>query len=139
LEVNRPHPHTRRRVGKSDPIDAEEAAGQNIDRLRCEGSFAALCGAPPISASSGTTTRHCLDPGGDRQANRALHLIAGCRLRYCERTRAYAKRRTREGKSQREIHHTLGADLAQLELRRNQPATTILCGSPGFGITRRRS
>ena len=65
-------------------------AGQNIDRLRGEGAFAALCGASPIPASSGKTTRHRLNYGGDRQANRALHLIAVCRLRYCPRTRAYA-------------------------------------------------
>jgi len=55
-------------------------AGQNIDRLRGEASFAALCGASRIPASSGKTTRHRLNPGGDRQANRALHLIAVCRL-----------------------------------------------------------
>ena len=42
-----------------------------------------LCGASPIPASSGKTTRHRLNYGGDRQANRALHLIAVCRLRYC--------------------------------------------------------
>jgi len=78
-------------------------AGQNIQRLRTESSFAMLCGASPIPASSGKTTRHRLNYGADRQANRALHLIAVCRLRYCERTRAYAKRRTAEGKTQREI------------------------------------
>jgi transposase len=73
--------------------------GQNIDRLHGEASYAALCGASPIPACSGKTTRHRLNYGGDRQANRALHLIAVCRLRYCERTRAYAKRRTAEGKT----------------------------------------
>ncbi len=71
-------------------------AGQNIDRLHGESSFSMLCGASPIPASSGKTTRHRLNYGGDRQANRALHLIAVCRLRYCERTRAYVKRRTAE-------------------------------------------
>ena len=42
----------------------------------------------PIQASSGRTTRHRLDFGGDRQANRALHMIAVCRLpaRHCQRT-----------------------------------------------------
>jgi hypothetical protein len=63
------------------------SAGQNIDRLRGESSFAALCGASPIPASSGKTTRHRLNyDGGDRDANRALHLIAVCRLRHCPRT-----------------------------------------------------
>lgn len=46
-------------------------AGQNIDRLTSEAAFAALCGANPIPASSGKTSRHRLNPGGDRDANRS--------------------------------------------------------------------
>lgn len=123
-------------------------AGENIDRLGGEASFAALCGASPIPASSGKRTRHRLNPGGDRQANRALHLIAVVRLRYCPRTRAYAQRRTRGGKSKREIMHclkryiarelytTLKADLADFDHTQPTAATTIMCGNPGFGINR---
>ena len=126
-------------------------AGQNIDRLKGEASFAALCGTNPLPASSGKTTRHRLNPGGDRQANRALHLICVVRLRYCKRTRAYAHRRAREGKSQleimrclkrfiaREVYHALRADLSELQLPTVRSSTTILCGSPGFGITRKRT
>jgi transposase len=126
-------------------------AGENIDRLRGEGSFSMLCGASPIPASSGKTSRHRLNYGGDRQANRALHLIAVCRLRYCQRTRAYVKRRTAEGKTQREImrclkryiarelYNTLRADLADTRPRQPAVATTIMCGTPGFGITRKRT
>lgn len=72
-----------------------------------------LCGSSPIPASSGKTTRHRLDYGGDRQANRALHLIAVCRLRYCGRTRAYVKRRIAEGKAQREIMRCLKRYIAR--------------------------
>ena len=126
-------------------------AGQNIDRIRGESSFSMLCGASPIPASSGKTTRHRLNYGGDRQANRALHLIAVCRLRYCERTRAYVKRRTAEGKTQREImrclkryiarevYNSLRADLADSSQPRPPVATTIMCGNPGFGINRTRT
>ena len=126
-------------------------AGQNIERLHGESSFAMLCGASPIPASSGKTTRHRLNYGGDRQANRALHLIAVCRLRYCERTRAYAKRRTAEGKTQREImrclkryiarevFNSLRADLADTAQPRPMVSTTIMCGNPGFGINRTRT
>jgi transposase len=101
-------------------------AGQNIERLKSEAAFAKICAAAPIPASSGRTTRHRLDPAGDRQANRALHLIAVCRLRYCDRTRAYANRRTSEGLNKKEIirclkryiaretYHTLRSDLAAL-------------------------
>ena len=100
-------------------------AGQNIDRLRSEAAFAHLCAAAPIPASSGLTQRHRLNPGGDRTANRTLHMIAVVRLRYCERTRAYAARRTREGLSKREVirclkryiarelYHSLCADLGR--------------------------
>ena len=88
-------------------------AGQNIDRLRGEAAFAALCGASPVPASSGKTSRHRLNYGGDRQANRALHLIAVCRLRYCPRTRAYAQRRTAEGKTKPEIMRCLKRYIAR--------------------------
>jgi transposase len=103
-------------------------AGQNINRLHSETAFAHLCGAAPIPASSGKTERHRLNPGGDRDANRTLYLIAVVRLRYCQRTRAYTTRRTGEGKSKkeiirclkryiaREVYYTLRADLKDLAM-----------------------
>ncbi len=78
-------------------------AGQKIERLRSEAAFAHICGASPIPASCGRTRRQRLNPGGDRQANRALQMIAVCRLRHCERTRAYAERRIAEGLSKKEV------------------------------------
>lgn len=102
--------------------------GQNIERLRSEAAFAALCGASPIPITSGKRGRYRLNPGGDRQANRALHMIAVCRLRYCPKTRAYAARRTTEGKTKkeiirclkryiaREVHASLREDLGSLSL-----------------------
>jgi transposase len=78
-------------------------AGENIDRLRSEAAFARICAAAPIPASSGRTSRHRLDRGGDRRANKTLHMIAVCRLRHCPRTRAYAARRTAEGFSKRDV------------------------------------
>lgn len=50
-------------------------AGQNIERLRSEAAFAALCGASPVPVASGKRGRYRLNYGGDRQANRALHMI----------------------------------------------------------------
>jgi transposase len=113
-------------VGTQSASQLLVTAGQNIDRLHGEAAFAKICGAAPIQASSGHTTRHRLDYGGDRQANRALHMIAVCRLRHCNRTRAYATKRTAEGLNRREIlrclkryiaretYHTLRADLQAL-------------------------
>jgi transposase len=47
-------------------------AGENHDRLGSEAAFAMLCGAAPIPASSGRTSRNSLNRGGDRQSNAAL-------------------------------------------------------------------
>jgi transposase len=77
-------------------------AGDNPERLRSEAAFAALCGASPIPASSGTRQRHRLNRGGNRQAYCALFRIALNRLRWDPATKAYADRRTTEGKSKRE-------------------------------------
>jgi hypothetical protein len=115
-----------------------------------------MCGASPIPASSGRTTRRRLNYGGDRQASRARHMIAVCRLpsavcrlRYCDRTRAYAKRRTAEGKTKRDIirclkryiaretYHALQADLVDLDSRRPIPALGISCGAGPIGRNRR--
>jgi transposase len=129
------------------------SAGQNIDRLHSEGAFAALCGASPIPIASGKRGRYRLNPGGDRQANRALHLIAVCRLRYCPKTRAYATRRIADGKTKkeimrclkryiaREIYHTLIADLAASTTtprRRPDRIISINCGAGPTGRTIRR-
>ena len=66
-----------------------------------------LCGASPIPASSGKTVRHRLNPGGNRQANSALHMIVVCRMRTDQRTRDYVTRRLAEGKTKREIMRCL--------------------------------
>lgn len=89
------------------------AAGDNPERMRSEASFAALCGTSPIEASSGTTIRHRLNRGGNRQANNALWRIAVTRLRADERTIAYAERRRADGKTRREIMRCLKRHIAR--------------------------
>ena len=89
------------------------AAGDNPERLRSEAAFAHLCGVAPIPASSGKTTRHRLNRGGNRDANRALHLLAVRRLAWDPRTRAYAARRTAQGKTKPEILRCLKRYLAR--------------------------
>jgi transposase len=78
-------------------------AGDNPERLGSEASFASLCGVSPIEASSGKVVRHRLNRGGNRDANRALHMICMVRMGQDRRTREYVARRTQEGKSKREI------------------------------------
>ncbi|WP_329521681.1 IS110 family transposase [Spirillospora sp. NBC_01491] len=88
-------------------------AGQNHDRLRSEAAFAMLCGAAPIPASSGRTTRHRLNRGGDRQANAALYRVVLCRLRWDPATHAYMERRTKEGLSKKDIIRCLKRYIAR--------------------------
>jgi transposase len=78
-------------------------AGDNPERLRSEATWAHLCGVAPIEASSGKVTRHRLDRGGDRHANQALWRIVMTRLACDPRTREYMERRTKEGRSKREV------------------------------------
>ncbi len=88
-------------------------AGENSGRLKSEASFAALCGASPIPASSGKTNRHRLNRGGDRNANSALHQIALARLSCDQRTRDYAARKQHEGKGTKEILRCLKRAIAR--------------------------
>ena len=79
------------------------AAGDHPERLRSESSWAHLCGVAPIPASSGKTSRHRLNRGGNREANSALWRIVITRLKSHPATLAYAERRSTEGLSKREI------------------------------------
>lgn len=88
-------------------------AGDNPDRLRSEAAFAALAGVSPIPASSGKTTRHRLNRGGDRQANAALHRIVLVRMTYEQRTRDYVNRRRAQGRTTREIIRCLKRAIAR--------------------------
>jgi hypothetical protein len=78
-------------------------AGDNPERLDSGSSFAMLCGACPVPASSGKVTRYRLNRGGNRQANAALHAVVLVRMYHDERTKAYVKRRVAEGLFKREI------------------------------------
>jgi transposase len=92
-----------RGVGTDTAASLLVAVGDNPKRLKSEASFARLCGVAPVPASSGKTVRYRLNRGGNRDANRALHVLALGRMSWDERTREYVARRTAEGKSKREI------------------------------------
>lgn len=89
-------------VSKDHSATLLVVAGDNPERLKSEASFASLCGASPIEVSSGKVVRHRLNRGGNRDANRALHLTCVVRMRYDWRTKLYVARRTAEGKSKRD-------------------------------------
>lgn len=100
-------------------------AGDNPERLGSEASFASLCGVSPVEASSGKVVRHRLNRGGNRDANRALHMICVVRMGSDRRTHSYVARRTAEGKSKREIMRCLKRYIAREVYRVLLSSTTV--------------
>lgn len=82
-------------------------------RVRSQAAFAALAGVSPIPASSGNTVRHRLNRGGDRNLNRALHMVALSRMTHDPQTKAYVEKRQAEGRTVKEIRRTLKRYLAR--------------------------
>jgi transposase len=106
-------------------------AGDNHQRMRTEASWAMLCGAAPLPASSGMTQRHRLNRGGDRQANSALHLAVISRIRMDPQTQAYLARKTAEGHSKLEIIRCLKRYLARETYYLLNPAAGHRPPAPG--------
>jgi transposase len=98
------------------------AAGDNAERVRSEPAWAHLCGVAPLQASSGKTTRHRLNRGGNRQANHALWRIVFTRMASEPRTHTYVQRRLDEGLSKPEIIRILKRYVAR-ETYRHLPRT----------------
>lgn len=111
-------------IGTHSAAQLLVTGGQNIDRLRTEATFAKLVGVAPIPASSGKTTRHRLNRGGDRSANSVIHMLVLRRLANHAPTKAYRERRTLDPQmstpdiirclkryAAREIYHALRTDL----------------------------
>jgi transposase len=83
------------------------------ERFATEAQFARIAGVAPIPVSSGRHDRYRLDRGGNRQLNRALHVIAITRGRIDPGTRAYLARKEAEGKSRIEAMRCLKRHLAR--------------------------
>lgn len=88
------------------------AAG-NSDRISSEAKFAHLTGTAPVPVSSGKTNRMRLHRGGDRQANRAIHLIAVGRLKNHAPTQAFIAKKLAEGKSKKDAIRSLKRYIAR--------------------------
>ena len=83
------------------------------ERFASDAHFARMAGVAPIPVSSGRHDRHRLDRGGNRQLNRALHVIAITRGRLDPATRAYLQRKEAEGKTRIEAMRCLKRHLAR--------------------------
>jgi hypothetical protein len=81
------------------PVTAAQAivSFSHPGRCRHDAAFARFADTSPIEASSGQTTRHRLNRGGDRALNKAIHVIATTRMRSDPATRAYITRRRAQG------------------------------------------
>ncbi len=82
------------------PVTAAIIIGHTAgaQRFPTDGHFARHAGTAPVPASSGKTQRHRLHRGGDRQLNRALHIIAISRAKDDPETRAYLARKHAEAR-----------------------------------------
>ena len=116
-------------VGTNHAATLLVLAGDNPERLKSEASFASLCGVSPLEASSGKVVRHRLNRGGNRDANRALHMICVVRMGSDRRTKTYVSRRLAEGKSKWEIMRCLKRYIAR-EIYRILLSSVALRTSP---------
>ncbi|MEW2294744.1 IS110 family transposase [Streptomyces sp. NPDC006743] len=109
------------------PITAAQilVSWSHTGRFRSEAAFASFAGVASIPASSGLTSKHRLNRGGDRQLNRAMHTITLIRMRLDPATKAYVARRVSEGKSPRDAQRCLKRNICrqifEILERRNQP------------------
>jgi hypothetical protein len=98
--------------GKSDEIDAQ-AVARAVLKDGVEKFPVAYLNEQPIPCSSGKRTKHRLNPGGDRQLNHALHVIAICRARHDPATKEYLARKEAEGKTRKGALRSLKRHLAR--------------------------
>jgi transposase len=86
----------------------------DITRFPTKGHFASWTGTAPIDASSGDNIRHRLSRGGNRQINKALHMMAVVQLRNATEGRAYYDRKVAAGKTPNEAMRCLKRRLSDL-------------------------
>jgi|HubBroStandDraft_3_1064219.scaffolds.fasta_scaffold40522_1 transposase len=86
----------------------------DITRFPTKGHFASWTGTAPVDASSGDNVRHRLSRGGNRQVNKALHIMAVVQLRNPTQGRAYYDRKVAAGKTPNEAMRCLKRRLSDL-------------------------
>lgn len=101
------------------PLIAAKILGEvgDVGRIRSRAAFASLAGTAPLPASSGQTTRHRLNRGGNRRLNHALHYMALVQYRSNPEAKVYVERRRAEGKSFKEAMRCLKRHLSNVVYR----------------------
>jgi transposase len=107
------------------PLTAAKLIGEiaGVKRFTSDAKLARAGGIAPIPVSSGKTSRHRLDRGGNRQLNTAIHRVAVTRARCDPETRAYIDRKRAEGKTHRDAIRCLKRHLARRIWHLLQPPT----------------
>jgi transposase len=100
-------------------LTAAKLLGETGDprRIHSAPAFARMSGTAPIPVSSGQTSRHRLNRGGNRQLDRALYTIALTQARTDPRAKTYVARRIAEGRSWLEAIRCLKRHLANVVWR----------------------
>jgi transposase len=86
----------------------------DVTRFPSKAHFASWNGTAPIDASSGDQVRHRLSRAGNRQINRALHIMAVVQLRHPTEGRAYYDRKVAAGKTPMEAMRCLKRRLSDI-------------------------
>lgn len=98
------------------PLVAARLLAEVVDvrRYPNRNAFASANGTAPLPASSGRTVRHRFNPGGNRQLNRALYVVALTQIRGDTEGRAYYQRKRAAGKTHREALRCLKRRLSDI-------------------------
>jgi transposase len=86
-------------------------------RIRSAAALAALAGIAPVAVSSGGRHGHRLNRGGNRQLNKAFHMIALSQLRHEPLARTYYAKKRAEGKTARSALRCLKRRLVDVVYR----------------------
>ena len=101
------------------PIGAATIIGYtgDITRFPTKGHYATYNATAPIEASSGSRTRHRLNPRGNRIINHAIHIAAVTQLRHDTNGRVYYDRKIAEGKTSKEAIRALKQRISDVVYR----------------------
>jgi transposase len=102
----------------------------DVTRFPTKGHFGSWTGTAPVDASSGDNTRQRLSRGGNRQINRALHMMAVVQLRNATEGRAYYDRKVAAGKTPNEAMRCLKRRLSDIVYK---TMLDDLVANPGTG------
>ena len=103
----------------------------DVARFPDRNHFASWNGTAPLDASSGDQTRHRLSRAGNRQINRALHVMALVQLRNPTEGRTYYDRRKAAGKTSMEAMRSLKRRLSDIVYRTMLVDALAKGASPG--------